>query len=199
MHPLKRYTFVIVKNIQGTIMAERIRLGDKDFELFLTEEKIKRAVGDMALRMKSELDGADPLLVSILNGSFMFTAELVRHLDAPYDLVFARYSSYRGEMETTGKVVEIMPVTTNLKGRTVVLLEDIVDTGITMQYVMAKLRQEGAADIRLATLLFKPSALRCDLRPDYVGLEIPSVFIVGYGMDYGECGRTLKDIYRLAE
>jgi hypoxanthine phosphoribosyltransferase len=179
-------------------MTKRVCLKGKEFELFLSEEEIKKAIEDIARQIKSELGGAHPLFVSILNGAFMFTAELMRKLDAPHDLVFARYSSYRGT-ETTGKVVEIMPVTTSIKGRTVVLLEDIVDTGTTMQYVMEKLRQEGASDVRLATLLFKPAALRCNLRPDYTGLEIPPVFIVGYGLDYDECGRTFKDIYRLAE
>ncbi|MDR3129205.1 MAG: hypoxanthine phosphoribosyltransferase [Tannerellaceae bacterium] len=179
-------------------MKKRVCVKDKEFELFLSEEEIKRAIGEIAFRIKRDLSGAHPLFVSILNGAFMFTAELMRHLDAPHDLVFARYSSYRG-METTGKVIEIMPVTTSIKGRTVILLEDIVDTGTTMQYVMEKLRQAGAEDIRLATLLFKPAALRCNLRPDYVGLEIPPVFIVGYGLDYNESGRTFKDIYRLVK
>jgi hypoxanthine phosphoribosyltransferase len=177
---------------------KKVRLKDKDFELYISEAEIHQAIGRVALRIRDELEGKRPLLVSILNGAFMFTAELIRQLDAPYDLVFARYSSYRGT-STTGKVIEIMPITTDIKGRTVVLLEDIVDTGTTMQYVIRKLREEGAADVRLATLLFKPTALRCDLQPDYVGLEVPPVFIVGYGLDYDECGRTFKDIYRLVE
>jgi hypoxanthine phosphoribosyltransferase len=176
----------------------RVRLKDKEFELFISEAEIREAIGRVASCLRSELEGKRPLLVSILNGAFMFTAELIRQLDDPYDLVFARYSSYRGT-STTGQVIEIMPITTDIKGRTIVLLEDIVDTGTTMQYVIRKLREEGAADVRLATLLFKPTALRCDLRPDYVGLEVPPVFLVGYGLDYDECGRTFKDIYRLAE
>jgi hypoxanthine phosphoribosyltransferase len=180
-------------------MGKRVRLRDKEFELYLTEEQIRESIGEMAAQMKEDLAGKDPLFVSILNGSFLFTAELVHFLDAPYDLVFARYSSYHGGMVSTGRVVEIMPLTTNIEGRTVVLIEDIVDTGLTMQYVMSKLKQQGAAEIRLATLLFKPEALQCELRPDYVGIEIPSVFIVGHGLDYDECGRTLKDLYRIVE
>lgn len=177
---------------------DRIRLKDKEFELFIPEEKIHNAIQSMAERIKEDVKDADPLFVSILNGAFMFTAELMRRLDGPYELTFARYSSYRGT-STTGTVNEIMPVRADVAGRMVILLEDIIDTGTTMKYVMEKLTQQGATDVRLATLLFKPESLRCALTPDYVGLEIPADFIVGYGLDYDETGRAYKDIYKLAE
>jgi len=176
----------------------RIRLKDKVFELFIPEEKIQQSIKEMAACIKEDVKGHDPLFVSILNGAFMFTAELMRQLDGNYELTFARYSSYHGT-STTGCVNEIMPVKCDVKGRMVILLEDIIDTGTTMQFVMEKLRQQGAEDVRLATLLFKPTALRCNLKPDYVGLEIPPDFIVGYGLDYDEVGRAYKDIYKLAE
>lgn len=175
----------------------RIRLKDKEFELFIPEQKIEQAIEDMAKRIKADIEGTNPLFVSILNGAFMFTAELMRQLNGPYELTFARYSSYRG-VSTTGCVNEIMPVCMDVSGRMVILLEDIIDTGTTMQYVMNKLKEQGAADVRLATMLFKPEALCCSLTPDYVGLEIPTDFIVGYGLDYDELGRAYKDIYKLA-
>ncbi|MDH6535510.1 hypoxanthine phosphoribosyltransferase [Parabacteroides sp. 52] len=177
---------------------DRIRLKDKDFEIFIPEKEIQKAIEKMAACIKEDTKDANPLFVCILNGAFMFTAELMRQLDGPHELTFARYSSYRGT-ETTGKVNEIMPVNADIKGRMVILLEDIIDTGLTMQYVKERLKQEGASDVRLATMLFKPESLRCSLTPDYVGLEIPPDFIVGYGLDYDEMGRAYKDIYKLAE
>lgn len=177
---------------------ERIRLKDKEFELFIPEKEIKEAIAKMAERLRTDLEGTCPLFVGILNGAFMFTAELMAQLNAPYEISFARYSSYKGT-HTTGVVREIMPVQADVKGRTVILLEDIIDTGFTMQYVMDKIRQDGAADVKLATMLFKPGSLKCNLKPDYIGLEIPADFIVGYGLDYDELGRAYRDIYRIVE
>jgi hypoxanthine phosphoribosyltransferase len=175
---------------------DRIRLRDKEFKLFIPEKKIQGAIGNVAEQIKNDLSDRNPLFVGVLNGAFMFVAELMRQLNGPYELAFARYSSYKGT-STTGCVHEIMPLTVDVKGRTIVLLEDVVDTGYTMQYVMNKLRKEGAEDVRLATLLFKPDALLCDLKPDYVGFEIPNDFIVGYGLDYDEMGRAYRDIYSI--
>lgn len=177
---------------------ERIRLKDKEFELFLPEKEIKEAIAKMAERLRVDLEGACPLFVGILNGAFMFTAELMARLNASYEISFARYSSYKGT-HTTGVVREIMPVQADVKGRTVILLEDIIDTGFTMRYVMDKIRNDGAAEVKLATMLFKPDALKCDLKPDYVGIEIPADFIVGYGLDYDEMGRGFRDIYKIVQ
>lgn len=177
---------------------DRIRLKDKEFELFIPEQKIKDAIGEMAAQIRADVAGTDPLFVGILNGAFMFTSELMGQLNAAYELTFARYSSYRGT-STTGVVREIMPVQADIKGRTIILLEDIIDTGFTMRFVMDKFRDDGAADVRLATMLFKPDSLKCDLKPDYIGLRIPSDFIVGFGLDYEELGRGYRSIYKVIE
>ncbi|MDR1356454.1 MAG: hypoxanthine phosphoribosyltransferase [Tannerellaceae bacterium] len=175
---------------------EKIRLKDKDFELFIPERDIQASVTRMADRIRKDIEGTDPLFVGILNGAFMFIADLMHRLDGPYELTFARYSSYRGT-STTGSINEIMPIRQSVKGRALILLEDIIDTGFTMHYVMNKLKAEGAEDVKLATMLFKPGALEYDLKPDYVGIEIPNEFIVGYGMDYDEQGRAYNDIYKI--
>ena len=175
---------------------DKIRLKDKEFELLIPEKEIKDAIAKMAKQIKADVGDTNPLFVGILNGAFMFTAELMRQMDTYYEITFARYSSYRG-LNTTGVVREIMPVQADVKGRTLILLEDIIDTGYTMQFVMDKLRNDGAADVKLATMLFKPDSLKCDLKPDYVGLQIPSDFIVGYGLDYDEMGRAYRDIYKV--
>ena len=176
----------------------RIRLKDKEFELFIPEQELLKAISGMAERIKTDVKDKNPLFVCVLKGAFMFTAELMRQLDASYEITFAYYSSYR-ELSTTGTVKEVLPIQSDIKGRTIILLEDIIDTGLTMQYVMGKLKQEGAADVRLATLLFKPDSLKCDLTPDYVGVQIPPDFVIGFGMDYDELGRAYKDIYKLAK
>ncbi|WP_459189184.1 hypoxanthine phosphoribosyltransferase [Parabacteroides sp. APC149_11_2_Y6] len=177
---------------------DKIQLKDKEFELFIPEEEIKRAIGKVAERIRVDIEGVDPLFVCVLNGAFMFTAELMRQLDVPYEVAFARYSSYKGT-NTTGTVREIMPLESDVKGRTIILLEDIIDTGLTMTFVKEKLREEGAADVKLATLLFKPESLKCDLKPDYVGIQIPADFIVGYGLDFDGLGRSFRDIYKIVE
>lgn len=177
---------------------ERIRLKDKEFELFIPEQELLKAISGMAEHIKTDVKDKNPLFVCVLKGAFMFTAELMRQLDVPYEITFAYYSSYHG-LSTTGTVKEILPIQSEIKGRTIILLEDIIDTGLTMQYVMAKLKEEGAADVRLATLLFKPDSLKCNLIPDYVGLQIPPDFVIGFGMDYDDLGRAYKDIYKLAE
>lgn len=174
----------------------KIRLKDKEFELFIPEQRILEAISRMATQIKADVEGRNPLFVSVLNGAFMFTAELMKELDGEYEVTFARYSSYSGT-STTGRIREITPVRADIRGRMVILLEDIIDTGLTMQYVKNKLIKGGAQEVRLATMLFKPQSLACDLKPDYTGLEIPSGFIVGHGLDYDELGRSYKDIYRI--
>lgn len=179
-------------------MNKTVRLKDKEFDLSIPYAELKQAIARVADEIKRDLGDKNPLFVGVLNGSFMFVASLMKELDADYEITFAAYSSYRG-VRSTGNVSEIMPIQTDFKGRTLVLLEDIVDSGLTMSYLIPKLREEGAADVRLATMLLKPDALKCDLVPDYVGIRIPNDFIVGYGLDYDGLGRGLKDIYKVVE
>ncbi|MDR1331385.1 MAG: hypoxanthine phosphoribosyltransferase [Tannerella sp.] len=178
-------------------MQETIRLKDRDFILYIREEEIVNAITRMATEIERDARGRNPLFVGILNGAFMFVAELMSKLPPVYELTFAAYSSYRG-VKSEGIVKEILPIREDARDRSVVLLEDVIDTGLTMQYVMQKLKDSGIRDVRLATMLFKPDALRCDLKPDYVGLEIGNDFIVGFGLDYEGLGRTSRDIYRIA-
>lgn len=177
---------------------ERIRIKDKTFELFIPDEQIQEAIADMARRIDADMRGKNPLFVGILNGAFMFVGELMHQLDADYELTFACYSSYRGT-STTRTITEVLPIRADFRGRPVILLEDIIDTGYTMSFLTKKLYHEGASEVRLATMLFKPSALRCELTPDYVGIEIPTDFIVGHGLDYDGWGRAYRDIYKIIE
>lgn len=179
-------------------MEPIIRLKDREFKLFLSEKEIESAISRMAEEIRQDVGQSNPLFVGILNGAFMFVSELMRQLNDYYEVTFASYSSYRG-INSTGKILEIMPIQVDLKGRTVVLLEDIVDSGLTMSNLIPKIKSAGAADVKLATMLLKPDALVCDLKPDYVGLSIPNDFIVGFGLDYDGLGRAFRDIYTVVE
>ncbi|MDR2498328.1 MAG: hypoxanthine phosphoribosyltransferase [Tannerellaceae bacterium] len=175
---------------------ERIQLKDKQFELFITEAELSDAIGVMAARLKTDIASMNPLFIGILNGAFMFIADLMRHLNGPYELAFARYFSYQGT-GSTGQLQEVMPVCADVRGRQLILLEDIVDSGYTMHSLKAKFKADGAAEVKVATMLFKPTALEYDARPDYTAMEIPNDFIVGHGLDYNGMGRAYRDIYRI--
>lgn len=178
-----------------------IQLYDKTFELFIPEKRIQEAIDEVAWQIKADLGLAeveeqDVLFVCMLNGAFMFASELMKAIDGPYRLAFARYSSYEG-LESTGVLHEVMPITDDLQGKTVFLIEDVIDTGFTMRFMKQMVLEKGASEVKLVTMLFKPEALKCDLTPDYVGLNIAPDFIVGHGLDYDGLGRCYKDIYKV--
>lgn len=175
-----------------------IRLKDKKFKTYLKEEEIQQQVKRIAVEIQHDVCDCSPLFVGILNGAFMFTAELMKQLDNGSEVQFARYSSYEGT-HSTGKVRELMGVSGDVRGRVVILVEDIVETGLTLFSVKKHLLEQGAADVKIVTMLFKPNSLKCDLKPDYVGFEIPDDFVVGFGLDYDGLGRAYRDIYILAE
>jgi hypoxanthine phosphoribosyltransferase len=176
----------------------RVKLLDKEFELSIPEEKLLKAVDQIAERMNKDLEGKNPLMVCVLNGSFMFASDLMKRLSFPCEISFVKLSSYSGT-GSTGEVKELIGLRENLEGRTVVLLEDIVDTGLTIMNTVEQVKQMGPEDVKVATMLFKPDACKRDVKLDYVGMEIPNDFIVGYGLDYDGYGRNLKDIYTVVE
>jgi hypoxanthine phosphoribosyltransferase len=176
-----------------------VKIIDKEFELFIPYEKIRAVVEDMAEKMNHDLKDKNPLFLCILNGSFMFAAEIFKRitlLDA--EITFIKLASYSGT-STTGKVRELIGLNEQLAGRTVVVLEDIVDTGITIASTIEQIKSKNPLDIKIATLLLKPDALKEKVLLDYIGIEIPNDFIVGYGLDYDGKGRNLIDIYKLKE
>ena len=177
-------------------MGKTIRLKDYNFELYIPEQDILKAIRQMAKNIERDIKGTNPLFVGILNGAYMFVSELMSQLSPVYELTFAAYSSYQGT-KSEGLVKEILPIRGDLQNRPIILLEDIVDSGLTMQYVTQKLRDAGIDDVRLATMLLKPDSLKCDLKPDYVGIEIDNDFIVGFGLDYDGLGRSCRDIYKI--
>jgi hypoxanthine phosphoribosyltransferase len=179
-------------------MSKYITLKDKTFAPYIPERQIVEAITKMADKMVHDMERQNPLFVGILNGAYMFVTELMSKLPPTYELTFAAYSSYHGT-QSDGMVKELLPIRIENKNRPVVLLEDIIDTGFTMQYVINRLHKEGVNDVRLATMFLKPGALQCEIKPDYVGMEIENDFIIGFGLDYDGYGRSLRSIYKIVE
>lgn len=180
---------------------EKIKVSDRYFRQYLSEEKILTEVSRVAEEINHDLAKVErPIFVSVLNGSFIFASDLFRRITLPdAEITFIRMKSYVGT-ETTGKVKTITGLMESVVDRTVVVVEDIVDSGYTMQRLIAQLKDLGAKDVKVCCLLSKPKALKVhDLKLDYVALEIPNDFIVGYGLDYNEQGRNLPDIWVVTE
>lgn len=175
---------------------KEIKIKDKEFELFISEAEIQTAIKRIAAQINKDLDGKDPLFIAVLNGAFMFAGELMKHVTIPCEISFVRMASYQG-LKSTGKVKEIYGLEEDIEGRTVVIVEDIVDTGHTMSLMLDQLACDNPREIKVTTLLFKPEALKNKVPLDYVALEIPNDFIVGFGLDYDGYGRNLANIYKI--
>lgn len=179
---------------------DKVRLFDKTFKTFIPYDRIMKAIDDVAEKMNSDFRGCEdiPVLLCVLNGSIMFTAELMKRLEFNCELVSIKLTSYEGT-GSTGRVRQAMGLTAGIKGRRVIIVEDIVDTGNTIVELKQILKDAGAAESIVCTLLFKPESCTRDVKLDYVAIQIPNDFIVGFGLDYNEIGRNLKDIYVLDE
>lgn len=174
---------------------KQVKIHDKNFQLFIPYEKIRATVEKMAENMNNDLAGKNPLFVCILNGSFMFAAELFKRINLiETEISFVKLASYDGD-KTTGEIKQLIGLNEKIEGRTVVVLEDIVDSGLTIDNIHLQINQLKPKEVLIATLLLKPDALKKKVQLDYIGMEIPNDFIVGYGLDYDGHGRNLIDIY----
>jgi len=177
---------------------ETIQVRDKSFKISITAKQIDEAVNKIANQINKDLNGKNPLFLVVLNGAFMFASDLMKKITIPCEISFVKLSSYVGT-QTTSTVRELIGLDEVLHDRTVVIVEDIIDTGITMGVTMAKLKNLEAEDVKIATLLFKPEAFQRDYPIDYIGMEITNDFIVGYGLDYNGHGRNIPEIYKIIE
>ena len=175
----------------------QIRVLDKEFNLYLSALQIDEAVNKVAQEISKEFRDKNPLFLIILNGAFMFASELLKKLDFPCELSFVKLSSYVGT-QSTFEVHQLIGLNEEIRGRNVIIVEDIVDTGHTLSLLRDQILNEVPADLKIASLLFKPKAFKGCYKVDYAGLEIPNDFIVGYGLDYNGYGRNLPDIYQIS-
>jgi hypoxanthine phosphoribosyltransferase len=175
-----------------------IQLEDKSFEVFIREEEITKEIAALAERINLEYKNKEVTFIAILNGAFMFASDLIKSITIPCEISFVKVSSYKGT-SSKGRVDELIGLNTDISNKHLILLEDIVDTGVTIDKISTLMNAENPASIKVCTLLFKPDAFRGKKEPDYVGFSIPNKFVVGYGLDYNEKGRNIKEIYQLKE
>ncbi|NVK50083.1 MAG: adenylate kinase [Cyclobacteriaceae bacterium] len=169
---------------------------DLEFELFISDSKIQERVKELGAQITRDFRGKELVLLGILKGSFLFLSDLCRAIDLPLEISFLRISSYHGT-QSTGEVKKVAGIQDDLAGKTVIIVEDIVDTGISMDYLLKEIEKYKPAEVRIATFLYKPDAFRFKYALDYVGFEIPNKFVVGYGLDYNDLGRNLPELYQL--
>lgn len=181
-------------------MEKRITLGDKTFKTYIPYEKLQEAIDAVAAKVNSDYICTEqpPIFVCVLNGAMMFTSEMMKRVNFDAELISIKMTSYAGT-STTGSVKIPLGLTGDVTGRDVIVFEDIVDTGVTITALASLLKEKGARSVKTCTMLMKPEVYKQDVPIDYVGMEIPNKFIVGFGLDYNELGRNQKDIYILDE
>jgi len=175
-----------------------IQVLDKTFEVFISSEEIQREVRSLATKINEDLQDEDVVFIAVLNGSFMFAADLMKSVSLSSEISFVKMSSYHGTT-SSGRVDELIGLNNDVKNKTVVIVEDIIDSGITMEKMISLIEMENPKQLKICTLLYKPEAFKGTRPPDYVGFSIPNAFVVGYGLDYNEKGRNLDAIYQIKE
>lgn len=189
---------VILQKISSICIMSIVKIKDKSFKVSIPEAEIKSRVKAVAEQINKDLAGKNPLFLCVLNGSFIFAADLYREITIPSNISFVKLASYQGTI-STGKVQEVIGLNEDISGRTVVIVEDIVDTGRTMRQMMESLGTRNPESVHICALFVKPDKLEEPIDVEYVAFSIPDDFIVGYGLDYDQEGRGLKDVYTIVE
>lgn len=175
-----------------------IQVKDKTFAVSIPESELKQQIKRVADQISSDFAGQEPVFLAVLNGSFIFAADLLREIDLPCEISFVKLASYQGT-STTGTIREVIGLNFDITGRPVIIIEDIVDTGLTMAHMLDTLKGHNPASIDICTLLLKPTKLQVKLDVHYCCKQIPDDFVVGYGLDYDGFGRNTKDIYTIIQ
>ena len=169
------------------------------FSIYLDADAIQQRVAELGRRISADYHGRQPILIGVLNGAFIFMADLMRHVDIDCEVDFLKLSSYGASKVSSGEVTELKKIDARIEGRHVIVVEDIVDTGLSMEFMLENMRRQKPASLACITLLHKPDAAKVKLELDYVGFAIPNKFVLGYGLDYGQLGRNLPHIYAIDE
>jgi hypoxanthine phosphoribosyltransferase len=173
-----------------------IKVHDKEFLSYITSQEIEEQVARVAAEINRDYNGKKPLFIAILNGAFIFAADLFKHLTVEAEICFIKLASYKG-VKSTGKVITAIGLDIDLYNREVIIVEDIVDTGKTLSQFLPQLEHHHPASLKIASLLHKPGAMIHPIKIDYLGFTIPNKFVIGYGLDYDGLGRNIKEIYQL--
>ena len=173
-----------------------MKIKDKEFEVFIPEDELRNKIKSLAASINEDYKGKNPLFIAILNGAFMFAADLMKEITIDCSISFIKLSSYQ-EMQSTGSVKELIGLNENVFKRHVVIIEDIIDTGGTMESVLQEFDDRGVSSVEVVSLLLKPEALQTEINIKYLGFEIPDAFVVGYGLDYDGLGRNTRAIYQI--
>jgi len=176
-------------------MSEKIKIFDRSFELYISNVDILKHISRIAEEINNDLKGKKVIFLGVLNGAFMFAGELLKRIDFQCEVSFVKVATYAGD-SSTGTVKRLIGINENLKDKTVVILEDIVDSGITTENIKKQLSGYEQEEVKIATMFFKPDSFTKNYKIDYLGLEIPNIFIVGFGLDYKGIGRNLINIYK---
>lgn len=199
---MKARSFMFFRNFAENIIIEQtmsiVKIKDKSFKTSILEAEILKKVQVVADRLNKDYAGKKPVFLAVLNGAFIFAADLMRMITVPSEISFVKYASYEGT-SSTGSMKTLMGLNQDLAGRHVVIVEDIVDSGFTMAHMIEDLKKMNPASVEVCSLLVKPGNLKVDLDINYAVMEIPNDFIVGYGLDYDQEGRNLRDIYTIVE
>jgi hypoxanthine phosphoribosyltransferase len=177
---------------------KEVKIIDKTFRLYKNEEEIASSITTIANKINEDYKGKSPLFLGVLNGCFLFAADLMKKVDLSCEISFVKVASYKG-MKSTGEVNQLIGLDRSLEGRDVIIVEDIVDTGNTIETIIDLLKKAGCNSIKIATFLLKPEAYKKDIPVDYVAMEIPNAFVVGYGLDYDGFGRNLNELFVLKD
>jgi hypoxanthine phosphoribosyltransferase len=180
-------------------LPDHVMCNNERFKLFITKDQIEQRNFELGKLIDEEYAGKRPIFIGVLNGAFIFLADLMRYVSIPCEVDFFKLSSYGDEKVSSGKVTERKDLDAAIEGRHVIIVEDIVDTGLSMSYILNIMKHKNPASVKIATLLHKPGAMKFDVTLDYVGFEIPTLFVLGYGLDYAQEGRNLAQIYVLDE
>ncbi len=179
--------------------ADEILVGNEKFVKYLSEEQIQTRIKELAKQISEEYAGKLPIFIGILNGSFMFMSDLLKNVSLSCEMDFFKLSSYGDSKISSGKVKLLKELNADIRDRNIIIVEDIVDTGLSLKYIEEIMEHYKPASVKVATLLFKPNSLKYDVKIDYIGFEIPDKFVIGYGLDYGQKYRNLRSIYSLNE